>query len=237
MLCDICGERGKTYSTFGKNKCASCIEKSRTGIKGNSGMIYRPNDPIQMSLLFTDNRLVLEIVPKSHQLFAKWYFEHYPQSKGIVGRQLNYIVHYDQNPIGIISGASPPRNYRKFREFFQIENDQAFLNNNVYRIVNKPNDRNIGTKILKAFRLKILNDYREKYDTALVGLVTFVEPPRTGAIYKADNWNYLGETQGISVRRRGSGWMEKEYLKGNKKHIFAYRYRKKGISIFNKEMK
>jgi hypothetical protein len=198
-------------------------------VKGHSGMIYRPSDHVQMSLLFEDERLVLERVPKSNPLFVKWYIEHYPQSKGIVGRQLNYIIHYDQLPIGIIAAASPPRNYRKFRDFFQADNDLGFLNNNVYRIVNKPDDKNIGTKILKTFRLRVLRDYGERYGTKLLGLVTFVEPPRTGAIYKADNWNCLGLTQGISVSRRGKDWMEKQYLKGERKHIFAYMYTKKAL--------
>ena len=60
----------------------------------------------------------------------------------------------------------------------------------------------------------------------LLGLVTFVEPPRTGAIYKADNWECLGKTQGVSVRRKGDNWYEKQYIKGEKKFIFAYRYKK-----------
>ena len=127
-------------------------------------------------------------------------------------------------PIGIISASSPPLNYKKFREYFSVENDLGFLNNNVFRIVNKPDDKNIGTKILKIFRNKIYKDYENKYKTKLLGIITFVEPPRLGSIYKADNWEYLGETQGVTVRRSGENWYQKQYTKGTKKHIFAYRY-------------
>tara|TARA_R100000655_G_scaffold46290_2_gene83209 strand:- start:240 stop:809 length:570 start_codon:yes stop_codon:yes gene_type:complete len=179
----------------------------------------------QLGMLFTEQELVLERVPKSHPTFVSWYLAHYPESKGIVGRQMNYLIHHDGLPIGIISGASPPRNYKKFREFFGVDDDLGYLNNNVYRIVKKPNDKNIGTKILKLFRQTVKTDYPQQYGDDLLGLVTFVEPPRTGAIYKADNWASLGLTQGVTVRRRGDGWMDKQYQKGTKKHIFAYRYK------------
>jgi hypothetical protein len=224
--CVSCEADVRTYMTFGKAKCKDCIEKSKTGIPGNSGMIYRKDHSHQFGMLFVDDKIVLERVPKSHPTFVKWYMDHYPESKGIVGRQLNYLIHYDQLPIGIISGASPPRNYRKFRKFFAVDDDLGYLNNNVFRIVDKPMDKNVGTKVLKIFRLRVRRDYGERYGDDLLGLVTFVEPPRTGAIYKADNWTYLGKTQGITVRRRGEGWMEKQYDKGVRKHIFVYRYRR-----------
>jgi len=213
----------KLYQTFGKLKCKKCIEKEKTGKKGNSGMIYKKNVSIQSDLFFSD--LSLKLVKKSNYLFVKWYIEHYPKSKGIVGRQLNYLIFYNNLPIGIISGASPPLNYKKFRNFFEIDNDLQILNNNVFRIVKKPNDRNIGTKILKLYRNKIKEDYKNKYSDTLLGLVTFVEPPRTGSIYKADNWNYLGLTKGIEVRRKGDDWFQKKYMQGTKKHIYCYKYK------------
>jgi predicted TPR repeat methyltransferase len=73
------------------------------------------------------------------------------------------------------------------------------------------------------FRARIKKDYEKQYKDELVGLVTFVEPPRTDAMYKADNWIYLGETQGMQVKRRGSldKWVNKEWSTGTKKHIYA----------------
>jgi hypothetical protein len=221
-ICSKCGSKDKVSMTFGKLKCLSCIKKSKTNRKGHSGMIYSKNISVPLSL-FNDG-LKLECVKKSNDLFVKWYIEHYPQSKGIVGRQINYLIYNGHSPIGIISGASPPLNYLIFRKYFNIHNDLQFLNNNVYRIVEKTKDKNLGTKILKLFRNTIIKDYYNKYKTDLLGLITFVEPPRTGAIYKADNWEYLGKTQGISVRRKGENWFEKQYSKGVKKLIFAYKY-------------
>lgn len=224
MKCIICNLEKKLFYVFGKMKCKDCINESKTGKKGHSGMIYhKETSPDDYLDIFNEN-LNLMLVKKSNKLFVKWYIEHYPKSKGIVGRQLNYLIYDKINPIGIISASSPPLNYKKFRNFFKVNDDKSFLNNNVFRIVNKPNDKNIGTKILKLFRKTIFKNYLEKYNTKLLGIITFVEPPRTGSIYKADNWSYLGETQGISVRRSGENWFDKQYTKGTKKLIFGYKY-------------
>jgi len=93
------------------------------------------------------------------------------------------------------------------------------LNNNVFRlIINNPN---LGTKVLKLFRNTIYEEYVKQYGK-LIGFITFVEPPRTGAMYKADNWQYLGETQGKTVQKRNMGnWTNKEWGVGTKKHIFG----------------
>lgn len=226
--CQVCNKTNvKIYATFGKYKCKQCIDKSKTGRKGNSGMIYDKNVKVKD---FTDitlkSGISLKLIKKSHKLFVKWFIEHYPKSKGIPGRQCNYLIYYYENPVGIISGASPPLNYKIFRKYFNTENEKLFVNNNVFRIVKKPKDKNFGTKVLKLFRNTIYRDYYDKYEDKLLGIVAFVEPPRTGAIYKADNWENLGKTQGIEVRRRGNNWLEKTYSKGISKYIFGYKYKK-----------
>jgi hypothetical protein len=221
-ICQSCLIDKKIYSSFGKLICIECIEKRKTGIKGNSGMIYNKNIGIQMDL-FNEDKFYLELVKKSNPLFVKWYIEHYPESKGIVGRQLNYIIYKFKKPIGIISASSPPLNYKLFREYFSIQDDIYILNNNVFRLVES--EKNDGSQILKLYRDKIKSDYKEKYKTELKGIVTFIEKPRTGAVYKADNWEYIGETKGIEVTRSGDGWINKSYKKtDNIKLIFAYKY-------------
>ena len=225
MICIVCSQEKKLFHVFGKMKCKDCIEKSKTGRSGHSGMIYhKETNPDDYLDIFNDKLNLLQ-VKKSNKLFVKWYIEHYPKSKGIVGRQLNYLIYNNEKPIGIISGSSPPLNYKKFRNFFNVTDDRTFLNNNVFRIVDKPEDKNIGTKILKLFRSNISKDYLSKYKTKLIGIVTFVEPPRTGSIYKADNWEFLGETQGITVRRSGEDWYNKQYMQGTKKLIFGYKFK------------
>lgn len=185
-------------------------------------MIYNKSTSIQFDMF--NEVLTLLPIKKSHELFVKWYMEHYPNSKGIVGRTLNYLIYINNEPIGIIGGASPPLNYKLFRKYFDTDNEKKFINNNVFRIVNNKNKKNLGTQILKLYRQTIKKDYEKKYQDTLLGIITFVEPPRTGAIYKADNWENLGFTQGISVSRRGEDWYDKKYTQGTKKLIYGYKY-------------
>ena len=158
-ICCICNKEGLVYYTFGKYKCKECIEKQKTNRKGHSGMIYHEDIDINDYLIGNKN-LCLVKVKKSHKLYVKWFIEHYPKSKGIVGRQLNYLIYNNSKPVGIIGFASPPLNYHKFNEYFNFtnstkpsENAKRFLNNNVFRIVET--EKNLDTQILKLARNRI----------------------------------------------------------------------------------
>lgn len=227
--CFHCGSNEKLYMQFGKLSCRKCIDQRKTGKKGHSGMVYKKLKGKQLLLWSEDQKIHLERCEKSNPLFVKWFIEHYPKSKGIVGRQINYMIYDKKEPIGIIGASSPPLNYKVFNSYFSIggtgKDSKWFVNNNVYRIVKS--GKNYGTQILKLFRNQLLKDYFIKYDTVLLGVVTFVEPPRNGSIYKADNWEYLGMTQGISVRRRGEDWFNKQYSPTEQKHIFGIKYKAK----------
>lgn len=215
-VCDRCGEQTKKYyRAFSKCICEKCKDNRPNKGKGNSGM-FTDNQ----SIFCFDEQLSLQRCKKSDKSFGRLFFTHYPQSKGIVGRSLCYLVMYKGQIAGIIGCASPPKNYKLFREYFNTNDDNSYVNNNVFRLI--MNEPNLGTKTLKLFRKRIVIDYKEKFGTDLAGIITFVEPPRTGAMYKADNWNYLGETQGIKVIRREN--FEKQYIEGTKKLIYAKKF-------------
>jgi len=215
--CARCGKKtDKTYPAFGKQICQECKDNRPNKGTGNSGMSELP----QIAMTF-GNELYLERVSKSNVVFGRLFFHHYPESKGIVGRTFCYLIHYKEKVAGIIGFASPPRNYKKFRKFFDVEDDNLFMNNNVFRIIRS--EKNLGTRILKLARKQVQQNHIERFKHEIIGLVTFVEPPRTGALYKADNWKYLGKTQGISMSRDEETW-ERVYKKDIKKHIFAYKY-------------
>lgn len=221
--CEICRCIGIVRETWGHRYCKLCDAKRINKRTGHSGMLRVEGlKPIQPLPLFWG--LELEITNKGNKLFSTLYLEHYPRSKGIMGRQLNYFIKRDGKVIGIIGVNSPPLNYKKFRNYFHTENEKLFVNNNVFRIVET--EKNLGTKILKLLRKKITIDYYKKYGDKLIGIVTFVEPPRTGALYRADNWDYLGETEGMRVTLRSTtrnDWQNKKWEKGTKKFIFAKR--------------
>jgi hypothetical protein len=226
--CDFCGKLGKTIFSWGKRYCSDCYAKKPKKGKGHSGMLkskYIKNKLEQTSL---NAGLRLQPIEKGNKVFSTLYLEHYPASKGIIGRQLNYLIWNNNKIVGIIGCNSPPLNYLKFREYFKTDDEKMFMNNNVFRIINS--GKNQATQILKLFRKTIINDYKKKYGIVLLGLITFVEPPRTGSIYKADNWDYLGMTKGITITRRGGfdAWQNKGYTKGIKKHIFAIKFDNNG---------
>ncbi|MCX6706145.1 MAG: DUF4338 domain-containing protein [Candidatus Woesebacteria bacterium] len=220
--CDVCGKVGKIIESWGKKYCRECWDKKPKKLgKGHSGMVGMDKLTIQGEM-FQKSGLNLEKTKKGNKIFATLYLTHYPESKGIVGRQCNYFVKQDGEIIGIIGGNSPPLNYKKFNEFFGKDyNENNWLNNNVFRLIKT--ERNLGTKVLKMFRYRVKEDYEKQYKHKLIGLITFVEPPRTGAMYKADNWTFLGETQGMKCSRRGDHgkWINKEWGKGTKKLVFA----------------
>lgn len=221
--CIECGEFKSGVESWGKFYCFECYEKRPKKHKGHSGLIYR--DSLDMASYNTDEKgITLEKVRKSHPVFANLYLTHYPGSKGIFGRSINYLVRVDGKVAGIIGVNSPPLNYKKFVSFFGCKcTEKNYVNNNVFRLV--IHDKNLGTQVLKLFRQVVKRDYEKLYKDTLAGIVTFVELPRTGAIYKADNWQCLGETQGISVKRSifaDANFTNKEFITGTtKKLIFA----------------
>jgi hypothetical protein len=216
-ICDRCGKESDCLEpAFGKHICAECkTTRPRKG-KGNAGLFSSGQ-----GMLSFEQGLHLTRVPKSNGLFGQLFFSHYPGSKGIPGRSLCYLAYDGMELIGIIGVNSPPCNYKIFRKYFFCENDNCFVNNNVYRMIVQR--KNLGTQILKLFRKTVKRDYEEKYGEKLLGIVTFVEPPRTGAIYKADNWDYLGLTQGKRMKRDKETW-QKVFSDGVEKHIYGYKY-------------
>jgi len=216
-MCDRCGKQADNLEpAFGKHICSDCKTTRPNKGKGNAGLFSDSQE-----LMTFETGIHLDKVQKSNGLFGYWFFTHYPNSKGIPGRSLCYLVYDGPALIGIIAANSPPSNYRVFRDFFNCDNDNCFVNNNVFRMIR--HEKNLATKVLSRFRRRVRDDYQEKYGEKLIGIVTFVEPPRTGALYKADNWTYLGMTQGKQMRRDKETWA-KVFSDGTTKHIYGFKY-------------
>lgn len=217
-VCFKCGKKGKVFPSFGKLICTTCKQSRPKKGTGNSGMTE--ND--QATFVFS-NDLSLQLCKKSDPVFGKLFFAHYPGSKGIPGRSLCYIVEYQGLVAGIIGFNSPPKNYGLFNNYFGgLNMENNFVINNVFRLIN--NEKNLATKVMKIARNRIKDEYERKYHDILIGIVTFVEPPRTGALYKADNWDYIGESAGKRMKRDADTW-EKIFSEGVKKHVYGYKYK------------
>ena len=61
---------------------------------------------------------------------------------------------------------------------------------------------NVGTMALKLLRTIGANRWESKYGDRLILLETFIKPPWTGTVYKADNWLEIGKTAGLPKDRK-----------------------------------
>lgn len=74
--------------------------------------------------------------------------------------------------------------------------------------------KNAGSRSLKALRIDGARAWQRKYGNKLLGIETFVKPPWSGAVYKADNWLSLGQTKGFKINRLPTNLIKKMYQKG-----------------------
>jgi len=187
---------------------------------------------MQLQLVESDiqKKLVKNIIEKHHS--------YVPTAKS-VGRRIDWLIYEDDkfpsNCIGMIGiGSSvypPPKdmlNYIGMSKNEYKDNFNSFANN--WRFCMTKSIKNAGTKILKQLRELAPIEWKSKYGDNLTHLITFVGGGNNGAVYKADNWNMIGETAGLPKHKSSSmKWNNKEELKQlfvkptgeNKKLIFA----------------
>lgn len=151
---------------------------------------------------------------------------HYVPNNGCIGQQLHYLIEDEGEVVGIISGCSSTWGVKPRDEFFGLtaENKSvalpSIINNCVYRL--EKHTMNLATRVLAMWRKQIAHDWSARYSVIVHGFETFVVPSeiRTGALYRADNWTYLGETQGSAKTHNGIE-NKSERKKTETKLIFA----------------
>lgn len=176
-----------------------------------------------------DKDVVLLQCPRTNSIYQRIRSRHYVQNKGTIGQQIHYLIVYKRKIIGIITGASPAYSIKTRDNFFNInkENKKAGLcgivNNTVFRL--EYHLPNLASKIIKVWRKRIREDWYYLYGINVHGYETFVESSdkRTGCVYKADNWIYLGETAGWSRSRPKGAKGKLKLSETTKKLIFVYK--------------
>lgn len=135
---------------------------------------------------------------------------HYIPNRGAIGQQLHYLIFLENELIGIISGGSAAYATKARDAFFGITKDNrkvalnGIIDNTVFRL--EKNIPNLGTQILHLWRVQVAKDWEEKYHVKPCGFETFIieNENRKGAMYKADNWTFVGETFGSTkVHKHG----------------------------------
>ena len=176
------------------------------------------------------------------QFIIEQYHSYVPSAVS-VGRRIDWLIYDDTivnqfslpQPIGMIgigSSVYPPPKDLLTRVGLSKDGYKNVFNEfaNNWRFCMKPHTiKNAGTQILKQVRLLCKDAWYMKYGDNLKHLLTFVAGGNNGAVYKADNWEMVGETSGLPDHKSSSmKWNNKEELKElfvkptgeNKKLIF-----------------
>ena len=166
----------------------------------------------------------------------------YVPTSASVGRRIDWLIYHTdytnilgiQEPVGMIGiGSSvypPPKDLLSYVGMTKSEykdNFNSFANN--WRYCLTKSIPNLGSQVLKQLRFHAPIEWNRKYGNFLTHLVTFVGGGKNGAVYKADNWEMIGETAGLPMHKSSSmKWHSKKQLKDlfvkptgeNKKLIF-----------------
>lgn len=162
---------------------------------------------------------------------------HYVPNKGTHGQQIHFLIHYKNEVVGIISGASSVYAVKDRDDFFDIPKDKelkqsvylpAIINNVVFRL--ELHEKNLATKVLARWRSIMIELWSYLYGIDVIGFETFVieNDIRKGTLYKADNWKYVGITAG-NAKAHGKGGMNGKSTRSQTecKLIFCKRVNKK----------
>lgn len=112
-------------------------------------------------------------------------------------RKLYWLLYEKEIVVGVFGLGSAYARPKPIAEFMR-QNDLLFnqvANNIVYCLFGNK-DKNAGSKFLSLCRKDAIHWWKERYGDDLKAFQTFILPPRTGAVYKADNWQQLGSTTG-----------------------------------------
>lgn len=135
---------------------------------------------------------------------------HYSRPKGFVGRNICYAVVHEGVYYGAIVGGSSTLHLAGRDEFFELvpankkEKLRQIVNNIFYHVEKKNGSyplRNFTQAVLRQFRYKVSLDWKTKYGDEVAGFETLIELPRTGDIYRRDDWVLVGQTVGFTCKR------------------------------------
>lgn len=114
-------------------------------------------------------------------------------------RKMYWTLYEDSVLVGVFGLGSAFARPKAIASFMR-ENGIAFneiANNIVYCLYGQ--SANAGTRFLRMLRTDAGEWWTQRYGDNLKAIQTFVLPPRTGAIYRADNWLRVGSTTGGST--------------------------------------
>lgn len=190
---------------------------------------------VELKLILTENdkKIAKSIVENYHS---------YVPNFNSVGRRIDWLIFVDgevKGMIGIGSSTYPPCKDILKRLNISKSEYRGIFNNvaNNWRFCMTESIKNVGTMVLKQLRKEAPVEWERKYGDKLEYLITFVGGGHNGAVYKADNWEIIGETSGLPKHKSVSmKWdcgdeIKEKFVKPNgenKKIIFFKKLNSKG---------
>ena len=155
------------------------------------------------------SKVRLALVKRSDPIYTQYRKDHYIPDRGVVGQQLQYLIFYGHDIVGVIGGSSAVYASEFRDEYWNLSQEKdlktrqlnSIINNNIFKL-DYPAP-NLATIVLKMWRKQIATDWENLYGVEVAGFETFVVEERlwngktrNGACYRADNWQLVGITKG-----------------------------------------
>jgi hypothetical protein len=123
---------------------------------------------------------------------------HYSRPRGFVGRNICHLLSHEGTVYGAFVGGSTPMHLPGRDPSWPLN---CIINNLFFHIEGPYPLRNFAQKALGLWRLRIIEDWREKYGDEPIALESLVELPRIGEVYHRDGWIEVGQTKGYTCKR------------------------------------
>ena len=201
-------------------------------------------DPIEMKPIdevVEKDKVRLELVKNSNPIYIEYRKKHYIPNRGTVGQQLQYLVFYKGEVVGVIGGASAVFKSEDRDSYFGLSDEKylktrqlnSIVNNNIFKL-DYPVP-NLASIVLKKWRKQIAKDWEYMYGVEVYGYETFVVEERlwngqtrNGGCYRADNWELVGLTKGYG-KTNTRGRTRNNKLLQSKKLIYCIKNKNKKL--------
>ena len=147
---------------------------------------------------------------------------HYLGSVPKIGKTLWYVATIDDEWVALasfsVSALKVECRDRWIGWDYRRQNGRLKLvvNNNRFLILPRPRSPNLGSRVLSSLLRRLSDDWVVRFGHRVCLVETFVDPKRfAGAVYKASNWRYIGDTKGYA---RSNGTYERT---GERKMVFV----------------
>ena len=139
---------------------------------------------------------------------------HYLGALPKIGHTVWYVAAYDEQWVALLSFSAAALKCGARDRWIgwdlrhHYDRLHPIANQSRFAILPQHHQRNLASRVLSLCRHRIQADWVARFGYPLLLLETFVDPQRfVGTIYRASNWQYVGDTRGYQRCRR---WIQSD---------------------------